>query len=66
MKNVNTKTKSVSFYAAYLIKKLWALVALSLVVVAVTISVVRYSLPYMNVQKHLHYLLTSLLKCLPK
>ncbi|PKG97867.1 YhdP family protein [Paraglaciecola sp. MB-3u-78] len=52
MKNVNTKTKSVSFYAAYLIKKLWALVALSLVVVAVTLSVVRYSLPYMNDQKH--------------
>jgi uncharacterized protein (TIGR02099 family) len=52
MKNVNTKTKSASFYAAYLIKKLWALVALSLVVVAVTLSVVRYSLPYMNDQKH--------------
>jgi uncharacterized protein (TIGR02099 family) len=49
---MNTKTKSVSFYAAYLIKKLWALVALSLVVVAVTLSVVRYSLPYMNDQKH--------------
>jgi uncharacterized protein (TIGR02099 family) len=49
---VNSKTKSASFYAAYLIKKLWALVALSLVVVAVTLSVVRYSLPYMNDQKH--------------
>jgi uncharacterized protein (TIGR02099 family) len=49
---MNTKTKNVSFYAAYLIKKLWALVALSLVVVAVTLSVVRYSLPYMNDQKH--------------
>lgn len=35
-----------------MIKKLWALVALSLVVVAVTLSVVRYSLPYMNDQKH--------------
>jgi uncharacterized protein YhdP len=52
MKNLYSKPKSVSFYAAYLIKKLWALVALSLVVVAVIISVVRYSLPYMNVQKH--------------
>jgi uncharacterized protein (TIGR02099 family) len=49
---VNTKTKNAAFYAAYLIKKLWALVALSLVVVAVTLSVVRYSLPYMNDQKH--------------
>lgn len=49
---MNTKTKGASFYAAYLIKKLWALVALSLVVVAVTLSVVRYSLPYMNDQKN--------------
>ncbi len=49
---MNIETKNASFYAAYLIKKLWALVALSLVVVAVTISVVRYSLPYMNDQKH--------------
>jgi uncharacterized protein (TIGR02099 family) len=49
---VKTKTKNASFYAAYIIKKLWALVALSLVLVAVTLSVVRYSLPYMNDQKH--------------
>lgn len=49
---MHTKPKSASFYAAYIIKKLWALVALSLVVVAVTLSVVRYSLPYMNDQKH--------------
>jgi uncharacterized protein (TIGR02099 family) len=49
---MNIETKNATFYAAYLIKKLWALVALSLVVVAVTISVVRYSLPYMNDQKH--------------
>jgi len=49
---VNTKTKDASFYVAYLVKKLWALVALSLVVVAVTLSVVRYSLPYMNEQKN--------------
>ena len=49
---MNIETKNISFYAAYLIKKLWALVALSLVVVAVIISVVRYSLPYMNEQKH--------------
>jgi uncharacterized protein (TIGR02099 family) len=49
---MNSETKNASFYAAYIVKKLWALVALSLVVVAVTISVVRYSLPYMNDQKH--------------
>lgn len=49
---MNTKTKKASFYVAYIIKKLWALVALSLVVVAVTLSVVRYSLPYMNEQKN--------------
>ncbi|WP_233267366.1 YhdP family protein [Paraglaciecola sp. L3A3] len=46
------ESKSASFYVAYVIKKLWALVALSLVVIAVTLSVVRYSLPYMNEQKH--------------
>ncbi|WP_339720753.1 YhdP family protein [uncultured Paraglaciecola sp.] len=49
---MNTKTKGASFYVAYLIKKLWALAALSLVVVAVTLSVARYSLPYMNEQKN--------------
>jgi uncharacterized protein (TIGR02099 family) len=49
---VNKKTNSGSFYLAYIIKKLWALVALSLVVVAVTISVLRYSLPYMDEQKN--------------
>jgi uncharacterized protein (TIGR02099 family) len=49
---VSTKTKGASFYVAYLIKKLWTLVALSLVVVAVTLSVARYSLPYMNEQKN--------------
>jgi uncharacterized protein (TIGR02099 family) len=49
---MNIETKNTSFYVAYLIKKLWALVAISLVVVAVTLSVVRYSLPYMNDQKH--------------
>jgi len=49
---MNIKTKSAAFYAAYLVKKLWTLVALSLVVVAVSLSVVRYSLPYMNAQKH--------------
>lgn len=49
---MNTKTKGASFYVAYLIKKLWALIALSLVVVAVVLSVARYSLPYMNEQKN--------------
>lgn len=49
---MNKETKSGSFYLAYIIKKLWALVALSLVVVAVTISALRYTLPYMHEQKH--------------
>lgn len=49
---MNKKTNSGSFYLAFIIKKLWALVALSLVVVAVSISVLRYSLPYMDEQKH--------------
>ena len=49
---MNNKTKSASYYAAYFIKKLWALAALVLVVVAVTLSLLRYSLPYMNDQKH--------------
>ena len=49
---MNKKTNSGSFYLAYIIKKLWALVALSLVVVAVTISILRYSLPYMDEQKN--------------
>ena len=44
--------KSGSFYAAYFIKKLWSCAAILLVLVAVAISVVRYSLPYMDGQKH--------------
>lgn len=44
--------KTASFYVAYVIKKLWTIIALSLVVLAVAISAVRYSLPYMNEQKH--------------
>ena len=44
--------KSGSFYAAYCIKKLWYCAAILLVLVAVAISVVRYSLPYMDDQKH--------------
>lgn len=40
-----------SFYLAYLVRKIWALLALSLVVVAVALSLLRYSLPYMDQQK---------------
>ncbi|MGJ8680137.1 YhdP family protein [Paraglaciecola sp.] len=46
------ESKSASFYVAYMVKKLWTLIALSLVVIAVALSIVRYSLPYMNDQKH--------------
>jgi uncharacterized protein (TIGR02099 family) len=49
---VNTKTKNTTFFVSYIVKKLWAIFALSLVVVAVSLSIVRYSLPYMNEQKH--------------
>lgn len=38
--------------AAWITRKLWASVAISLVSLAVLISVVRYSLPYMDNQKH--------------
>ncbi|GAA0856564.1 YhdP family protein [Aliiglaciecola litoralis] len=44
--------KPVSFYAAYILKKLWTFAAILLVVVAVSISVLRFSLPYMENQKH--------------
>jgi uncharacterized protein (TIGR02099 family) len=44
--------KPASFYAAYIVKKLWGLAAITLVMVAVSLSVLRYSLPYMDNQKH--------------
>ncbi len=44
--------KSASFYAAYTIKKLWTLFAVLLVFVAVSLSILRYSLPYLDKQKH--------------
>lgn len=44
--------KSASFYAAYTLKKLWTLAALLLVFVAVAMSLLRYSLPYLDKQKH--------------
>ncbi|MFT2092258.1 YhdP family protein [Paraglaciecola sp. 2405UD69-4] len=44
--------KSASFYVAYTLKLLWGLAALSLVLVAVCLTLLRYSLPYMNDQKH--------------
>lgn len=43
--------KSASYYAAYLVKKLWTLAAILLVLVAVSISIVRFSLPYMDENK---------------
>lgn len=43
--------KPASFYASYAVKTLWSLVAALLVVVAVSISVLRYSLPYLEGQK---------------
>ena len=49
---MNTNKKSASFYVAYILKKLWGCAALILVLVAVSISLLRYSLPYMNEQKH--------------
>ena len=43
--------KSASFYAAYIVKKLWTLAAVLLVLVALLISILRFSLPYMDEQK---------------
>jgi uncharacterized protein (TIGR02099 family) len=42
-----------SFYIAYIVRKIWALFALSLVVVAVALSLLRFSLPYLDQQKQL-------------
>lgn len=44
--------KTGSYYAAYVIRKLWSLLAILLVTVAVLMSLLRYSLPYMDGQKH--------------
>jgi uncharacterized protein (TIGR02099 family) len=44
--------KSASAYAAFIVRKLWTSIAILLVVVAVALSLVRYSLPYMDGQKH--------------
>ena len=44
--------KSASFYAAYIVKKLWTLAAVLLVVVAVSISLLRYTLPHLDKQKY--------------
>jgi uncharacterized protein (TIGR02099 family) len=44
--------KSASLYAAIIIRRLWTSIAILLVVVAVALSIVRYSLPYMDSQKH--------------
>ena len=44
--------KSASFYAAYITRKLWTLAAVLLVFVAVSISLLRYTLPHMDKQKY--------------
>ncbi|WP_353369959.1 YhdP family protein [Aliiglaciecola sp. NS0011-25] len=44
--------KPTSFYAAYVVRKLWTLAAVLLVLVAVSLSVIRFSLPYMDDHKH--------------
>ena len=44
--------KSASYYAAYIVKKLWTVAAVLLVFVAVSISLLRYTLPYLDEQKH--------------
>ncbi|MCV2885770.1 YhdP family protein [Aestuariibacter sp. AA17] len=43
--------KSASYIAAYIVKKLWTTAAVMLVFVAVVMSLLRYSLPYMDGQK---------------
>lgn len=43
--------KSTSFYASYIVRKLWTLAAILLVVVALFLSVLRFSLPYMDSHK---------------
>ncbi|MDN4501950.1 YhdP family protein [Alteromonadaceae bacterium BrNp21-10] len=45
--------KPVSFYLGYLIKKLWMTSAFLLILLALLISVLRFSLPHMDEQKHL-------------
>ncbi|WP_026376644.1 YhdP family protein [Aestuariibacter salexigens] len=45
--------KTATEYAAYIVKKLWTLAAILLVLFAVAISVLRYSLPYMDDKKDL-------------
>lgn len=44
--------KNWQYYTALVMGKLWTAVAVILVTLAVSISVVRYSLPYMDEQKH--------------
>ena len=38
--------------ATFIVRKLWSLFAITLVVFAILVSAVRYSLPYLNDQKH--------------
>lgn len=42
--------KSGSFYAAFILKKLWTLFAVTLVICAVLLSIIRFSLPYADNQ----------------
>ena len=39
--------------SAYLVRKLWLLCAIVLVLFAVLLSVLRYTLPYLDEEKHL-------------
>lgn len=45
--------KTAAFYLADLLKKLWTLFAVALVLVAVMLSLLRISLPYLDAKKHL-------------
>lgn len=44
--------KKAVFYLSYIVRKLWTLSAILLVTLAVLLSLLRYSLPYMDSRKH--------------
>lgn len=43
--------KTLSYYLSYIVRKLWLLAAITLVTVATLMTLLRYSLPYMDQQK---------------
>lgn len=43
--------KSFSWYAAYIVRKLWSLTAMLVVAIAVLLSLARFSLPHLDAQK---------------